>query len=95
MAIAMTVGATKIQILQESALTAITGKTPAEAPQEGKEGTQRHVIERSFGNFRRTLELPETVERERITGTLKDGVLTLTLPRREEKKPQQFKVEIG
>jgi hypothetical protein len=37
MAIAMTVGATKIQILQESALTAITGKTPAEAPQEGKE----------------------------------------------------------
>jgi len=39
MAIAMTVGATKIQILQESALTAITGKTPAEAPQEGKEGT--------------------------------------------------------
>lgn len=38
MAIAMTVGATKIQILQESALTAITEKTPAEAPQEGKEG---------------------------------------------------------
>jgi hypothetical protein len=38
MAIAMTVGATKIQILQENALVAITEKTPAEAPRESKEG---------------------------------------------------------
>jgi len=49
-------------------------------------------VERSYGSFSRTFTLPETVEQEKIRAEYKDGVLTITLPKRPETKPKQIKV---
>ena len=51
--------------------------------------------ERSAGRFQRTLRLRRPVEEGKIEAQLRDGVLTLTLPLREEVKPKQIEVSVG
>jgi len=52
-------------------------------------------VERSYGSFARTFSLANTVNSEAIKADYKDGVLTLTIPKREEAKPKQIKVNVG
>jgi HSP20 family protein len=49
-------------------------------------------IERTYGTFSRSFSLPSTVNNEAIKADYKDGVLTVTLPKRAESKPKQVKV---
>jgi len=51
-------------------------------------------VERSYGTFARTFSLPGTVDAERVKADTKNGVLTVFLPRREEAKPRQIKVNV-
>jgi HSP20 family protein len=53
-----------------------------------------HRIERSFGVFSRTFQLPGTIDQTRISAVHKDGVLEVRLPKREDSKPKQIKVDI-
>jgi len=46
------------------------------------------------GSFQRTLPLPMTVEVDKIKAELKDGMLKVTLPKKEEAKPKQIAVNI-
>src|SRR5246500_2393875 len=52
-------------------------------------------VERSYGSFSRSFSLANTVNSEAIKADYKDGVLTLTIPKREEAKPKQIKVSVG
>lgn len=52
-------------------------------------------IERSYGTFTRTFTLPNTVNTEAIKADYKDGVLTLTMAKREEAKPKAIKINVG
>jgi len=52
-------------------------------------------IERSYGTFSRMFSLPTTVDAERIKAEFKNGLLKITLPKREESKPKSIHVEIG
>ena len=51
-----------------------------------------HRVERSHGTFRRSFTLPAAVDASRIAADYRDGVLTVTLPRREESRPRQIQV---
>jgi HSP20 family protein len=53
-----------------------------------------HRIERSYGEFVRSFALPPTVETDRVAADYKNGLLTITLPKKESSKPRQVKVEI-
>jgi HSP20 family protein len=53
-----------------------------------------HRRERKYGAFSRSFTLPNTVDAGRISATYKDGVLTITLPQREEAKPKQISVTV-
>jgi HSP20 family protein len=53
-----------------------------------------HRIERSYGNFLRSFALPDTFDTEHITAQFKNGVLSVTLPKKETAKPRQVKVEV-
>jgi HSP20 family protein len=51
-----------------------------------------HRLERSFGAFRRSFTLPASVDASRVVAAYQDGVLTITLPRREDTRPRQINV---
>jgi len=54
-----------------------------------------HRIERAYGVFSRSFTLPSTVDQERIKADYKDGILRISLPKREASKPKQIKVAIS
>src|SRR5271166_5356323 len=51
-------------------------------------------VERSYGSFSRSFSLANTVNTEAIKADYKNGVLTLSIPKREEAKPKQIKVHV-
>lgn len=48
-----------------------------------------------FGSFQRTLSLPNTVDPDKIEAVMKDGVLKVTLLKKEEVKPKQITVKVS
>ena len=52
-----------------------------------------HRIERSYGNFVRSFAVPNTFDTDKINAAFKNGVLTVTLTKKETAKPRQIKVE--
>ncbi len=57
-------------------------------------GRGYHRIERSYGSFVRAFSLPETVDPEKVKADYKNGVLTITLTKKEVAKPRTIPVEI-
>jgi HSP20 family protein len=55
---------------------------------------QYHRVERVYGQFSRTFTLPPSVDSGKIGAEFKNGVLTVTLPLREEAKPRQIQVAV-
>lgn len=53
-----------------------------------------HRVERSYGSFARSFTLPNVVDTERIKADYKDGVLRVTLPKKEEAKPKQISISV-
>jgi HSP20 family protein len=53
-----------------------------------------HRVERYYGSFQRSFSLPHTIDQGNVRATCDKGVLTVTLPKREETKPKQIKVEV-
>jgi HSP20 family protein len=56
---------------------------------------QFHRIERRYGTFSRSFSLPTSVDPSRVAAEYKNGVLTVTLPLREEAKPRTIKVDVA
>jgi len=54
-----------------------------------------HRIERRYGSFVRSFTLPSTVETESAQASYENGVLAITLPKKEAAKPKQVKIQIG
>lgn len=53
-----------------------------------------HRIERSYGSFMRSFSVPSSVDTEKVSADYKNGVLTVTLPKKEAAKPKQVKVAV-
>ena len=52
-----------------------------------------HRVERTYGSFQRSFTLPSTVKQEAIEATFKDGILEVSLPKAEEAKPKQIRIQ--
>lgn len=53
-----------------------------------------HRVERGYGSFERAFSVPETVNPEGVKADYKNGVLTVTMPKKEVAKPRQIKVNV-
>ena len=53
-----------------------------------------HRIERYFGSFQRSFSLPATVRQENVSAVCDKGILTITMPKKEETKPKQINVQV-
>jgi len=81
-----------IDIRVEDNTLTITGEKKVD---ETVKQDQFHRIERVYGSFTRSFSLPATIDTEKVKADYKNGVLTITLPMREEAKPKQIQVQIG
>ena len=53
-----------------------------------------HRVERTYGTFVRSFNLPRTVDAEKIAARYEDGILEVTIPKREEAKPRQISINL-
>ena len=53
-----------------------------------------HRMERVYGKFERHVQLPMSVQSDKVKAAYRDGVLEVTLPKAEEVKPKQIKIDI-
>ncbi|WOL13557.1 class I heat shock protein-like [Canna indica] len=54
-----------------------------------------HRVERSSSKFLRMFRLPENAEVDEVKATMENGVLTVTVPKEEKKKPEVKSIEIS
>lgn len=52
-----------------------------------------HRVEREYGTFSRSFSLPAAVKEDKVFAEYRDGILKITLPKREEAKPKAIKIE--
>jgi len=81
----------ELDIRVENNILTIRGERKFEKKVEEKNYLR---VERSYGSFSRSFSLANTVNTEAIKADYKNGVLTLSVPKREEAKPKQIKVHV-
>ncbi len=72
-------------------LLTISGEKKTEKEEKEK---NYHLIERSYGSFRRSLRLPFQADASKADAKFKNGVLTVTLPKPPEAKAKAKKIEV-
>lgn len=77
-------------VVREGVLT-LKGERKAEAKAEG---VKYHLVERSHGSFQRSFTLPKDANGEKVSAEFKNGVLLVTVPKREEVKPREIEVKV-
>jgi HSP20 family protein len=80
-----------VSVSVEEDVLVIRGERKADVP----EGYKAHLRERQAYAFTRKFPLPAHVEADAVTATLKDGVLTVTLPKAKEALPRQIAIKAG
>ena len=80
-----------IDIQIENGTLTLKGERKFQKEDSGKGYTQ---VERNYGTFARYFTLPETVDSEKVQAGYSQGVLTVTLPKKEVAKPRSIKVQV-
>lgn len=79
-----------IDITLENGVMTIRGEKKFE---EERKDEGYHLRERRFGRFSRSFQLPALVNENQVNAVLKDGILKVTLNKREEVKPRRIEVK--
>ncbi|PLV59111.1 Hsp20/alpha crystallin family protein [Thermotoga sp. KOL6] len=80
-----------VKITVEENILKISGEKKVEREQKGK---NYYFVERSAGKFERAIRLPDYVDVEKIKAEYKNGVLTIRIPKKEERKKRVIEVEV-
>jgi HSP20 family protein len=81
-----------IDIQFANGMLTIKGEKQEEKEEKTKD---RYVSERRYGSFRRTLQVPGSVDAEKIEASFKGGVLTVTLPKSPEAQKKEKKIPVS
>ena len=82
----------EVEIMLENGTLTLKGQRKFEKDEKNK---GFHRIERSYGSFVRYFTVPETVDSENVRAEYQNGVLTVTLPKKEVAKPRAIKVQVN
>jgi HSP20 family protein len=61
---------------------------------DGAQDATFHHVERVYGKFERSIQVTIPVQPDRVKASYRDGVLTVTLPKLEEVKPREIKIDV-
>ena len=79
-----------IEVHMENGILTIKGERESEKKEE-KEGYKR--VERQYGSFYRRFSLPDTADADKIAAKCKNGVVEITIPKKEAVQPRKISVE--
>lgn len=84
----------EIEVTTEDGVLTIVAERTQEKPEadDSKAGRQR-LTERSYAKVSRSFRFPATVDINKVDASLDSGILTLTVPKREEVKPRKIEVK--
>ena len=91
MAFAPGVEPSRLEITVDRGLLIISGERKNLVPEQG-DATSVYAQERFAGSFRRVVSLPEDADASRVDATYRDGVLRITIAKRESSKPRRIEV---
>ncbi len=81
-----------LEVNFENGTLTMKGKREFEKKENGQDGY--HRIERNYGSFTRAFTLPDTVDPDKLLADYKNGVLTVTIAKKEVAKPKAVKVNV-
>ncbi|RME68202.1 MAG: Hsp20/alpha crystallin family protein [Verrucomicrobia bacterium] len=81
-----------VKATMERGVLTISGERKLEKEEKGK---KFHRIERAYGHFARSFNLPEDGDVANITATQKNGVLTVVVPKAPQSTPRQIDVKVS
>jgi HSP20 family protein len=91
MALAPGLDPTTLQLSIDRGLLVISGERKSEVPEAG-DGISVYAQERFAGNFRRVVSLPDDADPGKVDATYRDGILRITVAKRESSKPRRIEV---
>jgi HSP20 family protein len=81
----------KLELSVDRGLLVVSGERASALPQD-RERTHIYARERFAGRFRRVFSLPEDADPARVDASYRDGILRITVARRESAKPRRIPV---
>lgn len=81
-----------MKVSVEHGVLRISGERKQEKEEKGK---KYHRIERTYGSFMRSFQLPDAVDTSKVTAEFKDGMLHVRVPKTEKAQPRQVDVKIA
>jgi HSP20 family protein len=79
-----------ISLTMQNGMLTITGEKRLDHDEQRED---YHIMERRYGSFQRSLQVPDTVDEDKVDARFENGVLTITLPKRPEAAKEQRKIE--
>ncbi|WP_374562546.1 Hsp20/alpha crystallin family protein [Ideonella sp.] len=84
----------KIDVVLDRGVLTISGERPSSLPRAGGDTkTSVYTHERASGAFKRAISLPDDVDASRVQASYRDGVLNVSIARREEAQPKRITVQ--
>lgn len=91
MALAPGLDPASLELSVDRGLLVLAGERKSQLP-EDRESTSVHAQERFTGRFRRVISLPEDADPAKVDATYRDGILRVTVAKRESSKPRRIEV---
>jgi HSP20 family protein len=83
----------EVDVRLEGSLLTIRGEKKAEAEQEKEDW---HIMERSYGRFQRSLQLPFEPDASQVRADFKQGVLTIHIPKQpQQERSRRIEIDAG
>jgi len=81
-----------VHVRLEGGVLNISGERKAEKEEKSR---KYHRIERAYGRFSRSFELPENIDSNKVSASYKEGVLTVSVAKSEKALPKQIEVSVN
>ena len=91
MALAPGLDPASLQLTVDRGVLVMSGERKSQLPEPG-DNTSIYAQERFAGNFRRVVSLPEDADPARVDASYRDGILRVTVGKRESSKPRRIEV---
>ena len=79
-----------VEITAENGVLTIRGEKRSERKED--EQSRYHVVERTYGSFMRTFQLPQGIDEDQIAADFDSGILSLTIPKAALPQPRRIQI---